>query len=145
MTELDYYMSERYDWNHLSAVSWISKTESIQERRIWWSVGSKAGDRSRNRRTEMSWSKADRMSFTRHNKTVSVLWPAPQADWKVLQMLFSISDNQRWSPTIHLWTKSWKSERQNATQDKPTWSLFLKRARTRALFYTKMALPRVLV
>ena len=49
-------------------------------------------------RTEMlSLSRAERMSFTTRNKTVSVLWPARYADWKGLQRLFS------WRGGRNLW------------------------------------------
>ena len=37
LTEVDWYLSERYDWNHWSAVDWMPKTEFRRERRIWWS------------------------------------------------------------------------------------------------------------
>ena len=53
------------------------KKEFTRERRIWWSVVSKAAERSNKRRTEMlSLSRAERISFTIRNKTVSVLCPA---------------------------------------------------------------------
>ena len=77
LTEVDWYLSERYDWNNWSAVDWIPKTEFRRERRIWWSVVSKAAERSNKRRTEMlSLSRVERISFTICNKTVSVLYPA---------------------------------------------------------------------
>ena len=70
-----------YDWNHWSAVDWMSKTEFRRERRIWWSKVSKAAERSNGRRTEMlSLSRAERISFTVRHKTVSALCPARQAD-----------------------------------------------------------------
>ena len=76
LTEVDWYLSERYEWNHWSAVDWMPKTEFRRERRIWWSVVSKAAERS-NKRTEMlSLSRAERILFTICNKTVSVLYPA---------------------------------------------------------------------
>ena len=52
LTEVDWYLSERYEWNHWSAVDWMPKTEFRRERRIWWSIVSKAAERS-NKRTEM--------------------------------------------------------------------------------------------
>ena len=72
-------VSVRYDWNHRRAVDWMPKTEFRRERRIWWSVVSKAAERSNKRRTEMlSLSRAEiiKLSFTVRNKTVSVLCPA---------------------------------------------------------------------
>ena len=42
VTDWSGLLSERYDWNHWSAVDWMPKTEFRQERRIWWSVVSKA-------------------------------------------------------------------------------------------------------
>ena len=70
-----------YDWNHWSAVDWMPKAEFRRERRIWWSKVSKSAERSNRRRTEMlSLSRAERISFTVCNKTVSVLCPARQAD-----------------------------------------------------------------
>ena len=76
LTEVDWYLSERYEWNHWSAVDWMPKTEFRRERRIWWSSVSKAAERSNKRsRTEML-SRAERISFTIRNKTVSVLHPA---------------------------------------------------------------------
>ena len=66
-----------YDWNLWSAVDWMPKTEFRRERRIWWSVLSKAAERSNKRRTEMlSLSRAERISFTIRNKTVSIVCPA---------------------------------------------------------------------
>ena len=77
LTEVDWYLSERYEWNHWSAVDWMPKTEFRRERRIWWSRVSKAVERSNKRRTEMlALSRAERISFTIRNKTVSVLHPA---------------------------------------------------------------------
>ena len=77
MTEADWYLSERYDWNHWSAVDWMPKTGFRRERRIWWSIVSKAAERSNKRRIEtLSLSRAERISFTIRNKTVSVLCPA---------------------------------------------------------------------
>ena len=65
LTEVDLYLSERYDWNHWSAVDWMPKTEFRRERRIWWSIVSKAAERSNKRRTEMlSLSWAERILFT---------------------------------------------------------------------------------
>ena len=56
----------------------MPKTEFRRERRIWWSIVSKAAERSNKRRTEMlSLSRAARISFTMHNKTVSVLFVPP--------------------------------------------------------------------
>ena len=73
LTEVDWYLSERYKWNHWSAVDWMPKTEFRRERRIWRSVVSKAAERSNKRRTEMlSLSRAEKIS----HKTVSVLCPA---------------------------------------------------------------------
>ena len=37
-TEVDWCLSERYDWSHWSAVDWMPKTEFRRERRICWSV-----------------------------------------------------------------------------------------------------------
>ena len=69
LTEVDWYLSERYEWNHWSAVDWMPKTEFRRERRIWWSRVSKAAERSNKRRTEMlSLSRAERISFTIRNK-----------------------------------------------------------------------------
>ena len=66
LTEVDWYLSERYDWNHWSAVDWMPKTDFRRERRIWWSIVSKAAERSNKRRTEMlSLSRAERISFTK--------------------------------------------------------------------------------
>ena len=77
LNEVDWYLSEKYEWNHWSAVDWMPKTEFRRERRIWWSIVSKAAERSNKRRTEMlSLSRAERISFTIRNKTVSVLCPA---------------------------------------------------------------------
>ena len=77
LTGVDWYLSERHEWNHWSAVDWMPKTEFRRERRIWWSLVSKAAERSNKWRTEMlSLSRAERISFTIHNKTVSVLCPA---------------------------------------------------------------------
>ena len=77
LTEVDWYLYERYEWNHWSAVDWMPKTEFRWERRIWWSIVSKVAERSNKRRTEMlSLSRAERISFTICNKTVSVLCPA---------------------------------------------------------------------
>ena len=68
---------ERYEWNHWRAIDWMPKTEFRQERRMWWSVVSEAAERFNKRRTEMlSLSRAERISFTTCNKTVSVLCPA---------------------------------------------------------------------
>ena len=53
LTKVDWYLSERYDWNHWSAVDWMPKTEFRREWRIWWSVVSKAAERSNKRRTEL--------------------------------------------------------------------------------------------
>ena len=53
LTEVDWYLSEKYEWNHWSAVDWMPKTEFRRERRIWWSRVSKAAERSNKRRTEM--------------------------------------------------------------------------------------------
>ena len=90
LTEVNWYLSERYEWNHWSAVDWMPKTEFRRERRIWWSRVSKAAERSNKRRTKMlSLSGAERISFTIRNKTVSVLCPVRQADWKGLLRLFS--------------------------------------------------------
>ena len=90
LTEVDWYLSDRYDWNHWSAVDWMPKTDFRLERRIWLPVVSKAAERSNKRRTEMlSLSRAERILFTKRNKTVSMLCPARQADWKVLLKLFS--------------------------------------------------------
>ena len=51
----------------------MPKTQFRQERRIWWSVLSKAAERSNKRTTEMlSLSRAERMWFTVCNKMVSV-------------------------------------------------------------------------
>ena len=88
LIEVEWYLSETYEWNHWSAVDWMPKTEWSavdwmpktefrRERRIWWSRVSKAAKRSNKRRTEMlSLSRAERISFTIRNKTVSVLHPA---------------------------------------------------------------------
>ena len=58
LTEVDWYLSERYEWNHWSAVDWMPK------KRIWWSIVSKAAERSNKRRTEMlSLSRAERISI----------------------------------------------------------------------------------
>ena len=66
----DWYLSERYEWNHWSAVDLMPKTEFRRESRIWWSIVSKAAERSNKRRTEMlSLSRAERISFTIRNKT----------------------------------------------------------------------------
>ena len=90
LTEADWYLSERYEWNHWSAVDWMPKTEYRLEKRIWWSIVSKAAERFNKRRTEiLSLSRAERISFTIRYKTVSVLCPARQADWKGLLRLFS--------------------------------------------------------
>ena len=90
LTEVNWYLFETYDWNHWSAVDWMPKTEFTRERRIWWSVVLKAAERSNTRRREMlSLSRTSRISFTIRNKTVSVLCPARQADWKGLLKLFS--------------------------------------------------------
>ena len=32
LTEVDWYLSERYDWNHWSAADWVPKTEFRRER-----------------------------------------------------------------------------------------------------------------
>ena len=72
LTEVDWYLSERYDWNDWSAADWIPKTEFRRERRIWWSIVSKAAERSNKIRTEMlSLSRAERISFIIRNKKVS--------------------------------------------------------------------------
>ena len=77
LTEVDWYLSERYDWNHWSAADRMSKTEFRWKRRIWWSVVSKAAERSNKRRTEiLSLSRTERILFTTRNKMVSVLYPA---------------------------------------------------------------------
>ena len=78
LTEVDWYLSERYEWNHWSAVDWMPKTEFRRERRIWWSIVSKAAERSpQKRRTEMLLlSRAERISFTIRNNMVSLLYPA---------------------------------------------------------------------
>ena len=77
LTEVDWHLPERYDWNNWSAVDWMPKTEFRRERRIWWSKVSKVAERSNKRRTEMlSLSRAERISFTIPNKMVSVLCPA---------------------------------------------------------------------
>ena len=76
VTDWSGLISERYEWNQWSAVDWMPKTQFRRERRIWWSVVSKAAERS-NKRTEMlSLSRAERILFTICNKTVSVLYPA---------------------------------------------------------------------
>jgi len=63
----------------------MPKTEFRRERRIWWSVASKAAERSNKRRTEMlALSRAERISFTqvkkKNNKNVCVLCHAPYAN-----------------------------------------------------------------
>ena len=83
MTEVDWYLSERYDSIHWSAVDWISRRERRWEKRIWWSMVFKAAGRSNNSRTKiLSLSREERMLCTTHNKMVSELWPAWYADWK---------------------------------------------------------------
>ena len=55
----------------------MPKTEFRRVRRIWWLTVSKAAERTNKRRTEMlSFSRAERISFTVCNTTVSVLCPA---------------------------------------------------------------------
>ena len=77
LTEVDWYLSERYEWNHWSAVDWMPKTEFRRERRIWWSIVSKAAERPPPKRTEMLLlSRAERISFTIRNNMVSLLYPA---------------------------------------------------------------------
>ena len=77
LTEVDWYLSERYDWNQWSAVDWMPKIEFTRQRKIWSSIVSKAAERSNERRTEMlSLSRAERISFTIRNKTVSEVCPA---------------------------------------------------------------------
>ena len=77
LTEVDWHLSERYDWNHWSAVDWMPKTVFRWDRRIWWSIVSKAAERSNKRRTEMLLlSRVERISSTTCNKTVSGLCPA---------------------------------------------------------------------
>ena len=76
LTEVGWYLSERYGWNHWNAVGWMPKTEFRREMRIWSSIVSKGAGRS-NKRTEMlSLSREERMSFIIRNKTVSWLCPA---------------------------------------------------------------------
>ena len=41
LNEVDWYLSEKYDWNHWIAVDWMPKTEFRRERRILWSIVSK--------------------------------------------------------------------------------------------------------
>ena len=45
LNEVDWYLSERYDWNHRIAVDWMTKTEFRRERRILWSIVSKVAER----------------------------------------------------------------------------------------------------
>ena len=52
LTEVDWYLSERYDWNYWSAVDWVPNTDFRRERRIWWSVVSESAERSNKRRTD---------------------------------------------------------------------------------------------
>ena len=56
LTEVDWYLSEMYDWNRWSAVDWMPKTGFRRERRIWhrWSIVSKEAERSNKRRTEIN-------------------------------------------------------------------------------------------
>ena len=69
LTEVDWYLSERYDWNHWSPVDWMPKTQFKRERRIWWLIVSKVAVRPNKRRTELlSLSRAERISFTICNK-----------------------------------------------------------------------------
>ena len=72
LTEVDWYLSEKYDWNHWSAVDWMPKTEFRREMRMLWSVVSKAAERSSKRRMEMSLSRAERISCTTQNSLCAV-------------------------------------------------------------------------
>ena len=75
LTEVDWYLSERYEWNHWSAVDWMPKTEFRLERRLWWSTVSKAAERSNKRRTEMlSLSRAERISFITTDAEIQNRW-----------------------------------------------------------------------
>ena len=77
LTEVDkWYLSERYDWNHWSAADWMPKTvQAGEENLVVNSV--KSGRRIQQTKTEMFLlSRAERISFTIRNKTVSVLCPA---------------------------------------------------------------------
>ena len=44
LTTMDWFLSSRYDRNHWSAVERMPKTVSRRERRIWWSIVSKAAE-----------------------------------------------------------------------------------------------------
>ena len=62
--------------NHWSELTdWIPKRGQRRESRIWWSITSKAAERSNSRRTKrLSLSRAERMSFTTRNKTCTIGW-----------------------------------------------------------------------
>ena len=67
-------LSNRYDLNHERGVPEIPKTCSRRDRRILWSMVSKAADRSRSVRIEiLPLSRDKRRSFMTLFKAVSVL------------------------------------------------------------------------
>ena len=76
----------------MTETTWIQWTECQKEfrqkRRTWWSLVSKAAERS-STGTEMLLSREEKILFKICNKMVSVLCPAQQADWKGLLRLFS--------------------------------------------------------
>ena len=74
LTTMDWFLSSGFDWNHWSVVEWMPETVSRRERRIWWSIASKAAERSSNSRTEiLSSSIAFSRSLTTRRRVVLVL------------------------------------------------------------------------
>ena len=85
LTEVDWYLSERFDWNHWSA---RNRIQAGEENLVVNTV--KSCRKIQQKRTEMVLlSRAEKISFTIRNETVSVLCSDWQADWKGLLGLFS--------------------------------------------------------
>ena len=74
LTTMYWFLSSMYDRNYCSAVERLPKTVSRRERRIWWSIVSKAAQRSSKCRTEiLSSSIAVSRSLKTRRRAVSVL------------------------------------------------------------------------
>ena len=88
LTEVDWYLFERYEWNHWSAVDRMPKTELRRERRrrIWWPIprGVKSGRKSPTKEEQKCChcqSRAERILFTIRNKTVPMLCQSCSIGW----------------------------------------------------------------
>ena len=115
LTEVDWYLSERYEWNHWSAVDRMPKTELRRERRrIWWPIpcGVKSGTEKDPTKEEQKCchcqSRAERILFTIRNKTVPMLCQSCSIGWLkgIAEVVFlarpEMGENGLWRTTVVL-------------------------------------------